>query len=95
MMRVTPLRFTTRQCSQIGCTLVLTFTASPSCRAGKSGKTLKIGTLECPCKGRSMTIPDSGSDSDPDSGSDSDPDSGSDSDPGLGSGERDLVEHSG
>jgi hypothetical protein len=30
MMRVTPFRFTTRQCSQIGCTLVRTFTVVSS-----------------------------------------------------------------
>jgi hypothetical protein len=29
MMRVTPLRFTTLQCSQIGFTLVRTFTGAP------------------------------------------------------------------
>ena len=53
MMRVTPLRLTTRQCSQIGCTLVRTFTKIlRRYLAGESAKTLKIGTLRCPCKGR-------------------------------------------
>ena len=32
MMRVTPLRLTTLQCSQIGFTLLRTFTKTPSCK---------------------------------------------------------------
>src|SRR5678815_3778281 len=36
MMRVTPLRFTTLQCSQIGFTLVRTFTGAPTVQNGSS-----------------------------------------------------------
>jgi hypothetical protein len=51
MMRVTPFRFTTLQCSQIGWTLVRTFTLSLQfVRTRNWGKTMKIDVLEAGCK---------------------------------------------
>src|ERR1041384_4180684 len=41
-MRVTPLRFTTLQCSQIGFTLVRTFTGAPVCSKEKKRETERI-----------------------------------------------------
>src|SRR4051812_17931083 len=45
MMRVTPLRFTTLQCSQIGFTLVRTFTGAPDGTKKRTNGT-QTGTIE-------------------------------------------------
>jgi hypothetical protein len=45
MIRVTPFRFTTLQCSQIGRTLVRTFTVALSVLKPYLAKTLKIESL--------------------------------------------------
>ena len=51
MMRVTPLRFTTLQCSQIGFTLVRTFTSAPSLSDGQIVQDAQNRHLTMPVQG--------------------------------------------
>ena len=51
MIRVTPLRLTTRQCSQIGFTLLRTFTGALHQTKIISAKTLRLTGLARLCKG--------------------------------------------
>jgi hypothetical protein len=57
MIRVTPLRFTTLQCSQIGLTLVRTFTGAPDNSEQRVfGQTLIVTEVVSSIKGMGWTI---------------------------------------
>jgi len=54
MIRVTPLRFTTRQCSQIGFTLLRTFTGRSTQNKGNFGQDTQINGLSPVMQGMNL-----------------------------------------
>jgi hypothetical protein len=54
MIRVTPLRFTTRQCSQIGFTLLRTFTGRSVQNTGTFGQDPQINGLSPVLQGMNL-----------------------------------------